>query len=249
MATTRSVTQSGTGSNDAYGVDGTFAFFDNLAFNTYWAKTRTDRPRRAATPATARSWTTPAIATACSSSGSWSATTSIPRSASCAATTSARASARSASARGRHRSSRCASSRASGPSLTSTMAAGCCRRGRPTASSPSSSRTATGSASASRTTSSSCRSRSPSRRRREFRSAATTSRSRGRRITFGQQRPLSGTLSVEHGAFYDGDRTSADVQSHARQPVAALLARAERLDQLGRSAGRVRSPRRWSARA
>ena len=41
MATTRSVTQSGTGSNDAYGVDGTFAFFANLAFNAYWAKTRT----------------------------------------------------------------------------------------------------------------------------------------------------------------------------------------------------------------
>ena len=28
--------------NDAYGVDGTFAFFDNLAINTYWARTRTD---------------------------------------------------------------------------------------------------------------------------------------------------------------------------------------------------------------
>jgi hypothetical protein len=41
MATTRSVTQSGTGSNDAYGVDGTFAFFANLAVNAYWAKTRT----------------------------------------------------------------------------------------------------------------------------------------------------------------------------------------------------------------
>jgi hypothetical protein len=41
MATTRSVTQSGTGSNDAYGVDGTFAFFANLAFNAYWARTRT----------------------------------------------------------------------------------------------------------------------------------------------------------------------------------------------------------------
>ena len=41
MATTRSVAQSGPGSNDAYGVDGTFAFFANLAFNAYWAKTRT----------------------------------------------------------------------------------------------------------------------------------------------------------------------------------------------------------------
>ena len=41
MATTRSVTQNGLGSNDAYGIDGTFAFFANLAFNTYWARTRT----------------------------------------------------------------------------------------------------------------------------------------------------------------------------------------------------------------
>ncbi len=41
MATRRSVAQNQIGSNDAYGVDGTFAFFANLAFNTYWARTRT----------------------------------------------------------------------------------------------------------------------------------------------------------------------------------------------------------------
>ncbi len=41
MATARSIAQSGTGSNNAFGIDGTFAFFANLAFNTYWAKTRT----------------------------------------------------------------------------------------------------------------------------------------------------------------------------------------------------------------
>jgi hypothetical protein len=29
-------------SNETYGVDGTFAFFDNLAINTYWARTQTD---------------------------------------------------------------------------------------------------------------------------------------------------------------------------------------------------------------
>jgi hypothetical protein len=29
------------GRNDAYGVDGTFAFFNNLTFNSYWARTRT----------------------------------------------------------------------------------------------------------------------------------------------------------------------------------------------------------------
>jgi hypothetical protein len=42
IATGRSVSQTGVGSNAAYGVDGTFAFFDNLAINTYWARTHTD---------------------------------------------------------------------------------------------------------------------------------------------------------------------------------------------------------------
>jgi hypothetical protein len=41
MVTRRSQMVSGAGSNDAYGVDGRFAFFENLAFNTYWARTRT----------------------------------------------------------------------------------------------------------------------------------------------------------------------------------------------------------------
>ena len=42
LFTRRSAGQDGAGTNDAYGVDGTFAFFDNLAINTYWARTRTD---------------------------------------------------------------------------------------------------------------------------------------------------------------------------------------------------------------
>jgi hypothetical protein len=41
--TGRSVSQSGHGSNEAFGVDGTFAFYDNLSINTYWARTRTDQ--------------------------------------------------------------------------------------------------------------------------------------------------------------------------------------------------------------
>jgi hypothetical protein len=41
IATHRSRTIDGTGSNAAYGVDGLFSFFDNLNINTYWAKTRT----------------------------------------------------------------------------------------------------------------------------------------------------------------------------------------------------------------
>ena len=42
LFTRRSVsTRDPTGSNDAYGVDGTFGFYDNLNINTYWAETRT----------------------------------------------------------------------------------------------------------------------------------------------------------------------------------------------------------------
>ncbi len=38
----RSIAQNGIGSNETYGVDGTFSFYDNLAINTYWAKTQSD---------------------------------------------------------------------------------------------------------------------------------------------------------------------------------------------------------------
>jgi hypothetical protein len=41
MVSSRSVTERG-GANAAYGVDGTFAFFDNLAINGYWAGTSTE---------------------------------------------------------------------------------------------------------------------------------------------------------------------------------------------------------------
>ena len=42
IATHRSAAQNGVGQNLAYGADGTFAFFDSLAVNTYWARTETD---------------------------------------------------------------------------------------------------------------------------------------------------------------------------------------------------------------
>ena len=41
LVTNRSVVAGEQGSNQAVGVDATFAFFDNLSINTYWAKTRT----------------------------------------------------------------------------------------------------------------------------------------------------------------------------------------------------------------
>ena len=39
IGTNRSVSQSGGPAAQAYGVDGTFGFFQNLTINTYWART------------------------------------------------------------------------------------------------------------------------------------------------------------------------------------------------------------------
>ena len=41
LFTGRSVSKSGAGSSETYGVDGVFSFYDNLNVNTYWAKTAT----------------------------------------------------------------------------------------------------------------------------------------------------------------------------------------------------------------
>ena len=41
IATRRSAISGGTGAGETYGVDGTFAFFTNLTINTYWARTLT----------------------------------------------------------------------------------------------------------------------------------------------------------------------------------------------------------------
>jgi len=42
LFTNRTVSTTGTGGNRSYGIDGTFAFFENLQINTYWAGTDTD---------------------------------------------------------------------------------------------------------------------------------------------------------------------------------------------------------------
>ena len=42
MFTGRTQNQLGTGSNEAYGVDGVFGFYDDVTINTHWARTRTD---------------------------------------------------------------------------------------------------------------------------------------------------------------------------------------------------------------
>ncbi|MBM3778304.1 MAG: carbohydrate binding family 9 domain-containing protein [Acidimicrobiia bacterium] len=42
LATKRSSRERGPGGNEAWGVDGTFGFFDTLTLNAYWARTRTE---------------------------------------------------------------------------------------------------------------------------------------------------------------------------------------------------------------
>src|SRR4029453_16898744 len=42
LFTNRSESVNGTGANRAYGIDGTFAFYENLQINTYWAATQTE---------------------------------------------------------------------------------------------------------------------------------------------------------------------------------------------------------------
>jgi hypothetical protein len=42
LFTNRTVSTIGTGGNRSYGLDGTFAFYENLQINTYWARTDTD---------------------------------------------------------------------------------------------------------------------------------------------------------------------------------------------------------------
>lgn len=63
LAARRSVSMVGDGSNEAFGVDGVFSFFDNVNFNTYMARTRTPG-LHARIPAIAPSSTTPETAMA-----------------------------------------------------------------------------------------------------------------------------------------------------------------------------------------
>ena len=44
LFTSRSISALGTGSSQSYGLDGGFAFYDNLSINSYWAKTSTRGP-------------------------------------------------------------------------------------------------------------------------------------------------------------------------------------------------------------
>ena len=144
ILTSRSVSASHPGSNQAYGVDGTFAFYDNVNINTFWARTQTndvtgddtsykgelryngDRYGVTAKPCT-------------------SGRASRPRSGSCADPIFVRALDRSALVRGRPRSRRFASSHGRGPTTTSPTRRGSSKPGRHWGSLGSSSRPATSS--------------------------------------------------------------------------------------------------------
>jgi hypothetical protein len=94
----RTVLQSGTGANRAYGVDGVFSFFQNLVINSYWRAPTTSGVRADTASYRAQLDYNGRPVRRASSSGSRLATISIRRSASCAATTCAATSDCSASA-------------------------------------------------------------------------------------------------------------------------------------------------------
>ena len=97
------------GSNQAYGVDGAFSFYQNVAAGAYYARTDTEGLDGDNESYQARAEWVP-TATASAASSPRSAPPSIPRSASCGGPTSRRVSCRCASVRGPGTSSRCASS-------------------------------------------------------------------------------------------------------------------------------------------
>ena len=78
LFTHRSRSEGPTGANQAFGVDASLGFFDNLFLYSYWAHGRVTWGRRLTTPAIVSSLTTQAIGTGCRLSTCSSATTSTP---------------------------------------------------------------------------------------------------------------------------------------------------------------------------
>ncbi len=165
------------------------------------------RDARATRTATEDRSSTPAIATASPQSTCLSATTSIPKSASFAETTCERVMASCGSAPVRTTAGSFAATRGSAPWTTWRIPPAASRRATSTGSSPWSSRTATGSQSGERSCTKRCR--------RRFRSRPGVTLPVGEydygttRVQYllGLQHKVSGTLTAEHGSFYDGTRT------------------------------------------
>ena len=119
LFTNRSVSTVGDGSNQAYGVDGTFAFYDNISVIGYFAKTQTPGVSGQDTSYQGRfDYAGDRLRARRRAPGRWG-TTSFPRSGSSGATISAGRTCRDASARGRAPSSGCANSGSRAVSTTS----------------------------------------------------------------------------------------------------------------------------------
>ena len=201
--------RAGPGANDAYGVDGTFAFFDNLTINTYWARTRTDGldGRRHELSGAARLRRRP-LRPAARAPGRRRQLQ--PRGRLRAARTDMRRELRAvplqpAAAR---RSRPSASSRGQAQLDYIENGTAGSRRANSTASSPSSSRTATASTSATATTTSSCRRRSRIAPGVTLPVGGYDFDNAARRLHARPAAARLGQLSVEHGTFYNGHKTT-----------------------------------------
>ena len=207
----------GVGRNEPYGVDGTFAFFDNLAVQHLLGARRAsdgrDATRGRRTPAIACRWITPAIATASSSSASIVGEQFKPE-----VGFVRRADMRRHFGLARFSPRPRASKVGAQVFWTASMAyiengAGPARR-RATADADfavefqNSDRFSVGYARHLRVP---ARSRSASRPASSCRSAATTYASVRAGYNLGQQRRASANLSFEHGTFYDGHKTTLGI--------------------------------------
>ena len=207
----RSVSTHGPGSNETYGVDGAFGFFDDLNINTYWARTDTagfddDVSYRAQLDYEGDRYGVRMP------SGWWWAPTSIRRSGSCGGRTSSRVSGNSASARGCPPAGSSASCRGKARSTTSRTARDVLET-----------RQAQGSFGIEFENSDQIEvsfTRSYEFLHRPFRVSRDVRIPVGgyrfddlqASIDLGPQNPLSGRIAVQHGGFFGGDRTSIDLQ-------------------------------------
>ena len=194
--------------NQLAGVDGKFAFYQNVYFSGYVGEDADRRPRgrRLQLPRPVQLRGRP-IRLPGRSPGR-AGRTSTPRSGSCRGRTSGATSSRPGSARGRRRTRRFGSTTSTAASTTPPTTTIAWSRGGDGRASASSCRTATRSTSSTCATTSCCAGRSSWRRACASRSAVTPS-STCAAPSLGQQHPLSGTAAVEVGGFYDGTKRTA----------------------------------------
>ena len=239
MYTGRSVGPGGGGRNDTYGVDGTFAFFDNLAFNTYWARTRSTRRSSAGDDTSYRAADGLRRRPLRRSDGAPARRRPLQPGSGVRAARRHAPALRPVRFSPRPRSikqvRKFVVDRRRSP--TSRTAPASSKRGPWTGSSPSSSRTAINSF----VRYTDAYEFLP----RPFQIAPGVTLPVGgydfanlrAGFNFGKQRPVSGNVSVEQGTFYNGHKTTFAVSGGRDERLATAVGRADRVRQLGRSAG------------